>query len=77
MKLASTVSFDGNRFRITTPGGIAGVETTEHHEILELTDELFVTQDAKGEVLILERIPATAQARTNGSGKWPRRNTPE
>ncbi len=76
-KISSTVQLDGNRFRITTPGGPMGAETTDNHEILELTDELFVTQDAKGEVLILERIPSKALAGNRGSGKWPRKNTPE
>jgi hypothetical protein len=74
IQMSSAVQFDGNRFRITAPGGVTGAETTENHDILELTGELFVTQDSKGEVLILERIPPRAPTGTTGSGKWPRRN---
>lgn len=71
---ALKMNFKRNGNVVQIMGG--GDEPFQPQDILELTDELFVIQDGKKEILFLERAPANAQAGAKGSGKWPRRNTP-
>jgi uncharacterized protein (TIGR03066 family) len=49
------VDLEGNYFRVTSTGPAGGLEMTDREEILDLTDRRFVVQDARGEVLIMER----------------------
>jgi uncharacterized protein (TIGR03066 family) len=62
------VQVEGNRFRVTTTGPRGGVEVTDLEEILDLTDRRFVVQDARGEVLIMERA-SPANASKGGGAK--------
>jgi hypothetical protein len=73
--MKNSVEIRDNQIRVTTTGPGIDVAVTEAQDILELTDELFVTQNSRGEVLILERVGRSSGNTSTGSGKWPRRNT--
>jgi uncharacterized protein (TIGR03066 family) len=54
-KIEGEVSLDGIMLKVTTHDRVTGKKTTDELTILELSDEMLVTQDDGGRVLMMRR----------------------